>query len=425
MKHPANKNFVFPINDPQLEYALGFVYILGFVVHTFFCFAFAHLGVKELQIINYFSPLIYIVAYFLNRKGKMVMAASIAVLEAVVHGLLSLLYIGWEANFHLYILLVYMLVFFLYNLNILYRIGLALLITIGYAGCYVYAILNEPVYQFPEAYISFAGILNIVSTAGVLSVFAITYSYSIRKNVRILKNAEEQQRKLNAQKNRFFSIFSHDLKNPVTSLNGFVDLMLHRYDDIHDEKRKAYLVQIQNTVIDLNKLVKSLLEWSKSQLDNVKTYPEEIIVNKQIEDVKSLLDHYALSKDIKLHHNIDKNLTVYADQQMFNSILRNIVSNAIKFTPHGGNVLLTAEQENDKTKIYIRDTGMGIDPKIQDSLFRIDKKNITQGTDNETGTGLGLVVAKEFAEKNNGSVSFKSEVNVGTTFCIFLPSRKD
>lgn len=425
MKNPTNKNFIIPINDPQLSYALGFVYILGIVVHTLFCFAFSKLGVKEMQTINYFSPLIYIAAYLLNRKGKMVLAASMAVSEAVIHGILSILYIGWESNFHLYILLVYMLVFFLYNLNILIRIGLAILITGAYVGCYIYSIYNEPVYQLSEVYISISGVINIASNAGVLSVFAITYSYFIRKNVQILKTAEEQQRKLNAQKNRFFSIFSHDLKNPVTSLNGFVDLMLHRYDDIQDEKRKTYLVQIQNTVVDLNKLVKSLLEWSKSQLDNVKIYPEEINAYQRIMDVKSLLDHYALSKEIQLYENIDNDITVYADQQMFNSIMRNIISNAIKFTPHGGKVYVTAEQKNGETNIYVRDTGVGIDPEIQSSLFRIDKKNINQGTDKESGTGLGLVVAKEFAEKNNGSVSFTSEMNVGTTFSIVLPSRKN
>lgn len=422
MKTSTNNKYVLPINDPRLSYALGFVYLMGIFVHTFFLIAFWKFEVKEMQYINFFSPIAYGLAFFLNKKNKMVFAASLAVSEAVIHGILSLIFVGWEANFHLYVLLVYMLVFFLYNLHIFIRIGIALIITIAYAGCYIFAIFNEPIYDLPRTFIVFSGVFNIISNAGILSIFAITYSHFISKNVNILREAEEQQRKLNAQKNRFFSIFSHDLKNPVTSLHGFVDLMLHRYDSIKDDKRKEYLVQIQNTVNDLNKLIKGLLEWSKSQLDNVKVYPEEINVFQRINDVKSLLDHHALSKEIKLELDIDTGATVYADKQMFNSIMRNIVSNAIKFTPHGGKVTVEAGVENNTTKLIVSDTGIGIHPDNHDSLFKIDKKIISRGTDNETGTGLGLVVAKEFIEKNNGSISFKSVLNEGTSFIIFLPA---
>lgn len=425
MNYLANKSKTLPVNYPQLSYALYFVYILGIIVHLLFLFAFRKLGVKEMMWINYLSPFIYLTAIILNKKGRMVLAASIAVSEAVLHGVISLVYVGWESNFHLYVILVYMLIFFLYKLHIIIRISLALAITLAYTGCYFFSVLQEPVYQLPEKFTAFAGIFNIVANAVVLSVFALIYSHFIRKNVDILQSAEEQQRKLNAQKNRFFSIFSHDLKNPVTSLRGFVDLMLRRYDGMNDDKRKVYMVQVQHAVNDLHVLVMDLLEWSKSQLDNIKIYPEELNVFQKINDVKNLLKHHAVSKEIELKLNIETGLNVYADQHMFKSIMRNLISNAIKFTPHKGKVIIAAQRNEGETYISVKDTGIGISEENRESLFRMDKKNISRGTDNEIGTGLGLVVVKEFVEKNHGRVMYTSEVNKGTTFTVILPATNE
>lgn len=422
MKRTEIQSHIVSGSDLLLKQALNAIYIFAALIHVVFLILFSKLGVKEMQIANYFSPIIYLVAFLFNSKNKMVIGATIGTSEAVMHGVLSLFFVGWQAYFHIYILLVYLLIFFLYNFNMALRLLFTFLVTALYISAFVYSGINAPKYNLPQNFIIVSGVINILCTASVLSIFSITYSHFIRKNITILKTAEQQQRTLNGQKNRFFSIFSHDLKNPITTLNGFVDLMLYSYEKIDNTKRKDYLLQIQNSVGDLRKLVDNLLEWSRSQLDNLKIHPVTIDVGPALLEIKSLFSHHAIQKNIELSISSENNIKVFADEQMFHSIMRNIISNAIKFTHHHGKVAISATSEGFYTRFEIADTGIGISPANLDLLFRIDKKIICKGTDNETGTGLGLIVAKEFIEKNHGSISVESVLDKGTRFIINLPS---
>ena len=305
------------------------------------------------------------------------------------------------------------------------RVTLSVLITLAYTYLYIYSINHQPVYNFPSAFIGAAGIINLVNTVGVLSLFAISYSYFIRKNIKLLEEAEFQQRIRNVQKNKFFSIFSHDLKNPISSVYNLLDLLLKRYDVIDDEKRKNHLHQIHSAVGDTYNLVNDLLEWSRSQLNNAQIKPEKILVEKVISDIVSLFEHHASSKEILIKTFLEDKLTIYADTQCIYSIMRNLISNAIKFTSTGGKVIVEAKSLYGMTKISVMDNGIGISNKQLESLFSIDKQEVSVGTAHERGTGLGLVVVKEFVEKNNGSVEVESQINEGSTFTISLPSDKE
>jgi signal transduction histidine kinase len=418
----SRSNYVFGDNS-LLKYSFSAIYCFAGISHVVFLFVFWKLGVKEMQIANYFSPVFYIAAIVFNQKNYVAIGATLGIFEAVVHGILSLYYVGWQAYFHIYIVFVYLLIFFLYNFNLVIRILIAIFITLLLLGLIVYAGLSEPKYQLPKSFIIYSGILNIVSTAAVLSLFAITYSHFIRKNIDILKNAEEQQRSLNAQKNKFFSIFSHDLKNPIASLNGLSDLILFNYESLNEEKRKDFLTQIQSSASDLKMLVEGMLDWSRSQLDNAKMNPILIDVGPTMLEIQSLFEPQALQKEIKLDIRVTGNAKIYADEQMFRSAIRNLISNSIKFTHRGGKITVRAEQEQSKTTVTVIDTGIGIKPEAMDNLFSIDKLIIGKGTERETGTGLGLIVTKEFIEKNKGTISVESIPEQGTKITVTLPSK--
>ncbi len=422
MNKLSKYKFFVPENDKNLQFSLNIVYIFAGIVHLFFLFAFINLGVVEMQIANYFSPMLYSVSFLLNRRGRLAIAATIGVSEAVFHGVLSLFYVGWEANFHIYIVLVYFLIFFIYKIKVLYRALFAIMVTALYSITYYYALHLGPKYELPQLFITLSGIANICFAGGVLSVFAITYSVFIRQNISLLEYAEKQQRTLNAQKNKFFSIISHDLKNPVTALDGFVGLMLKNFDKVDDPKKRKYLIQVHNSVNDLRKLVENLLEWSSSQLENIKVVPEKVQVSKVFIETKSLLDHQAFQKEISIDIECDESLWVRADLQMFKAILRNLVSNAVKFTPSQGKVKLNASHIGENVQIEVSDTGIGMPDDMLPGIFSLEKKNIRFGTDNEKGTGLGLVVVKEFVGKNFGSIEVISKEDEGTQFLVQLPA---
>lgn len=409
-------------DDAYLRQALNIVYIYSILTHLVFFFAFRQYGIKPMVYLNSFSPFLYLIAIFLNKNKRVVLGAIIAALEAVFHGAISVVFVGWNANFHLYIILVYLLIFFLFSLNIRVRISMAFVITAIYVVLYASTLHATPLYVVPNSFVLTAGIVNIINTAFVLSLFAIAYSYFIRKNMALLVESEKKQRELNAQKNKFFSIFSHDLKNPISSLHSFLDLLLQRYDTMDEEKRLNYLNQVYSAVGDTYSLLNDLLEWSRSQMDNIKIEPEQINVSKVINDIRSLFDHHATSKNIDLKVSLKENISLYADNQMFHSIVRNLVSNAIKYSHPGSIVKIVAEKEQETTIIKVVDYGIGISEERQKELFSIEKNEIVTGTANERGTGLGLIVVKDFVEKNNGHLSFKSELNKGTSFVLTFPN---
>lgn len=417
------RSFLSDQDDNQLRQALSIVYIYAFITHIVFLFSFRHFGVKPMEYINYISPLLYLVALYYNYKNVVITGAIIAFNEAIIHGGLSAVFVGWEANFHFYVILVYLLIFFLYNVNIFVRGFLAIFTTASYVYLYLYSTTYDPLYSLPDKAIKIAGVVNIVNTAAVLSLFALAYSHFIRKNIQRLEEAEELQKVLNAQKNKFFSIFSHDLKNPISSIHGFLNLLIDRYDNMDKEKQIKHLKQINAAVDDTYKLVNNLLEWSKSQMNNLKITPEEIFVQKSFESIKQLLDHHAAAKEITIQLDSNTNHKVFADEQTFQSILRNLVSNAIKFTNKKGIVSITSKSIGDNTLIEVSDNGIGMTKERQKEIFSIEKEYSVIGTANERGTGIGLIVVKDFVEKNNGTLSFHSKVNEGTTFSILLPSK--
>ncbi|MEI6456816.1 MAG: ATP-binding protein, partial [bacterium] len=252
--------------------------------------------------------------------------------------------------------------------------------------------------------------------------FILVSRYNARLEKMVaLRTAE--LRESNAAKDRFFSIIAHDLKNPFHFILGILDLLTSK-DSKYPEKEMAEMLQkLKKTSRSTMDLLENLLTWARSQKGLLPFNPEKCSVDGLIDETLFFMEPLAREKNIGLRREGEKELSVFADREMVHTILRNLVSNAIKFTPSGGSVTAGFSRKNqDGVVISITDTGIGIPAAMQEKLFKIDERVSTRGTRNETGTGLGLILCREFAVKNNGTISVISEPERGSTFLLTLPA---
>jgi len=241
------------------------------------------------------------------------------------------------------------------------------------------------------------------------------------KNYITLTKSEQRLQELNATKDKFFSIIAHDLKNPFNDLMGFTQLLalnIEKYD-------KSKIEQFVNIIHQSSKLaynlLENLLDWSRSQTGILKFNPEKIPINKLVDENIDLLESTARNKNIQIYSEFDKGLFAFADKNMVRTIIRNLISNAIKYTNQGGHINIKSYSNNKVCEISVSDSGIGISEENIAKIFVIDKSFSTTGTEREKGTGLGLILCKEFVEKNGGKLWVKSKPNKGSTFFFTLP----
>jgi len=235
-----------------------------------------------------------------------------------------------------------------------------------------------------------------------------------------LKRSEKKLRELNATKDKFFSIIAHDLKNPFNVIMGFSELLSTGYDHYSDDEKKKMIKNLHEASANTYKLLQNLLEWAKTQLGKITVKPEvfdlKIIADENFEVFNSV----AKSKNIKIESDIPDRTLVKADKNMINTVVRNLISNAIKFTPEGGKIQISAKILNGHTEFCVADNGVGIKSEDIGKLFSISEQFRSVGTNNETGSGLGLILCKEFVEKNNGTIWVESEYRSGSKFRFVL-----
>jgi signal transduction histidine kinase len=226
---------------------------------------------------------------------------------------------------------------------------------------------------------------------------------------------------MNATKDKFFSIISHDLKNPFTSLLSISETMKENYDFFEEEEKKTSVQKIHGSIQHIYNLLENLLTWSRTQTGRIQFNPTSFNLSKLLEENCRLYMQTASKKNIRLLSDIGKDIMVYGDSNMINAVVRNLLNNALKFTPSGKKVEIGVHEHPDEVIVYIKDEGVGISAEDQQKLFRIDQKVKTTGTDGEKGTGLGLIICREFVEKNKGSISLVSVAGKGSTFSFSLP----
>ena len=236
----------------------------------------------------------------------------------------------------------------------------------------------------------------------------------------VIENAARLH-ELNATKDKFFSIIGHDLKGPFNTILGFSDLLIEQVNDKNYKGVEKFASIIQRSSNNAMNLLTNLLEWSRSQSGSMDFNPEYFEIFAFINEVIEISDDFAKQKSITVSKELPHSLPVFADKAMVNTILRNLISNAIKFTNKGGEIIITAKQEQDELIISVSDNGVGIGKKELEKLFRIDESHSTLGTQNEKGTGLGLILCKEFVDHHGGKIWAESKTGRGSNFKFSLP----
>jgi signal transduction histidine kinase len=239
------------------------------------------------------------------------------------------------------------------------------------------------------------------------------------KNIQIEKQKKELERAIKT-KDRFFSLVAHDLRSPLSSLSSYLNLLINS-SELTREEIKKYASEIQGSIENVVEMLNNLLNWAVSETGEWHIKAKNFNILTSLERVVDLYQLLADKKNISLVNNA-QDLSVFADNNSVDVIMRNIVSNAIKYTPKGGKIELNTHLEGSYCMISIKDNGLGMDEATKKNLFNIDIKNKIGDSNEQSGTGLGLLLSKEFAEKNNGFLSFETELNTGTTFYVKLPS---
>jgi two-component system, sensor histidine kinase and response regulator len=239
-----------------------------------------------------------------------------------------------------------------------------------------------------------------------------------------LRDSEARLRQLNLAKDKFYSIIAHDLKNPFNTILGFSDLLLEQVRDNNYEGIDEYAEIVSKSSHRLMDLLTNLLEWSQTQTDGIRFNPKHYDLEDIIDECLKLFDDNAKQKSITIKKILPQNINVFADKSMISTVMRNLLSNAIKFSKEGGQIIISAQKTPYKTLISVKDNGIGIEPNRIKSLFSIDSGESTQGTNREQGTGLGLILCKEFVDKHGGKLSVESEAGKGSTFHFTLPLTK-
>ncbi|MBC8147711.1 MAG: DUF3365 domain-containing protein [Bacteroidetes bacterium] len=264
------------------------------------------------------------------------------------------------------------------------------------------------------------GVVHIlILIFGLVGLFV--YDRMLKKYFSIIESKNIELTKINATKDKFFSIIAHDLKSPFNSILGFTDLLITDYEKIDEEERREIINAIDKSSKSSFKLLENLLLWAISQRDEIKLVKESLNLKTTILEAIEAYIPGAEMKNITYELRVSDELNINADKFTVKIIIGNLFNNAIKFTSPKGNVNIDAIQKDNYMEICISDNGVGISPENISKLFLIEENISTLGTNNEKGTGLGLVLCKEFIKKHNGKIWVESELGSGTKINFTIP----
>jgi PAS domain S-box-containing protein len=264
--------------------------------------------------------------------------------------------------------------------------------------------------------------LFLTETGLPYKIIGMMRDISARKEIEEnIKQKNEELRVINSEKDKFFSIIAHDLRSPFNAFIGLTELLSRRAKNMNADEMSKFATTINSSARNLYSLLENLLLWAGNRQGTVPFNPQWMVIephlNRAISDLKQAAD----SKVISISTHITENLKIYADENAFQTIIRNLLSNAIKFTHRGGSIILSARSLDDKKiQISCEDTGIGMDARIMERLFRIDNKINRLGTEGELSSGLGLLLCKDFVEKHGGSIHVSSEPGKGSNFTFII-----
>ena len=262
---------------------------------------------------------------------------------------------------------------------------------------------------------------TLIIAISIIGVMTIMFKQSYDREREVVEQQSEKLRELNATKDKLFSIISHDLRNPFNNLLNISRQLSENMDRYTISEVKENIKMIEASSKRGYELLENLLEWSMSQRGNIQYNPVLFNIYDVVKECLLVTENQINNKKVQIHLNIDNHSNMIADYNMIKTVFRNLITNAIKYSNEGGNIFIASEIKTNEIILTVKDEGVGIEKEDLVKLFQIDKKYTTPGTANEQGTGLGLILCKEFIQKNNGKMEVESEINKGTTFKISIP----
>ena len=265
-----------------------------------------------------------------------------------------------------------------------------------------------------------------IDTQGELQLLANSFNQMARElqqKIESINEANKELHEANETKDAFFSIIAHDLRNPFNAILGYSYLLSENYDDFDEVERKQFIAEIDRSSRITFELLENLLNWARAQSGKIELQPELVDLHDLVEKSTDAHASNAQAKHIQMTNVLPSPFEVRLDLNTMQVVLNNLISNAVKFTPDGGHILISGHQSETEICLSVKDTGVGMSEDVIRRLFLLEGTYSTPGTENENGTGLGLVLVKDFVQKNGGHLEVHSELGEGTEFVIHLPSK--
>jgi signal transduction histidine kinase len=302
-----------------------------------------------------------------------------------------------------------------------YIISLFLLLNIS--AYFIQLLKPDWVTNFPSETDRWIDALVTMIYSSVFIYMIIKYLHTHYKRERLkVETSEKKLMKINTDKDLFISILAHDLKSPFNNLLGLSELLAENTRSYDLDKIETLAESINMSARNTYRLLEDMLLWASAQSGNFPFKPQKLNLEKVYSRVSEVLQLGLLNKDLTIQSYIPADLYVFADEQMLSTILRNLISNAVKFTNKGGRIILSAEVSSKSVTVSVSDNGVGISPEMMESLFVLSRAHTTEGTEKEKGTGLGLFISREFIEKHNGKIWVESIQGQGSIFYFTLPT---
>jgi signal transduction histidine kinase len=265
-------------------------------------------------------------------------------------------------------------------------------------------------------------IWELIIVWGYFVVFVVALE-KIKNFTVLLSRKNEELERVNEQKDKFFSIIAHDLRSPFQGFLGITQTLAEDTDSYSGKELSNLFIKMHQTADNLFSLLKNLLEWTQMQKGTMSFQAEDFSLSEIIAECIQSLERRSEQKGIELNNTVKDNVRAYGDEKMINSVLLNLISNAIKFTRRNGKVTISVNKTEDQMiEISVSDTGVGMQENLVEKLFTVGEKIRSEGTDGELSTGLGLLICKEFIEKHNGKIWATSRPEAGSTFYFTIPS---
>lgn len=291
-------------------------------------------------------------------------------------------------------------------------------------SCALFNRENASLYnQNTSQVLTYIGFFMITYTWPIIFLFLLKEKdeYQLLENRQKIEKDNLVLKELSASKDKLFSIIGHDLRSPFTSILGFTEIIHEKSKSIDNKEIEEYSSIVYNSAQQSLNLLNNLLQWTKLQSNRIVLKPEMINFNKTIHSILNLLEASFESKELTVIKLVKPNFEFVADRLMLETILRNLLTNAIKYTPNKGRITIIVIKIQSNVKIQIKDTGVGISDENKKKIFKIENNFTTSGTNNEKGTGLGLILCQEFIKKQNGELVIESTEGKGSVFTILLP----